>query len=1042
MPNLLEKLGLKPPVGFGAQAPDLSLASARGGGPGVGQVGSPSLVRPGGGDGDGSAPKTPAKSAEGAAMSVAMGKPPSGGGASVPSGSKPGTSPEMVAYAKERLAITRLRSELGKHKQVVHVADKTVIADAALAAAATHATTPDWPKAMAELASARTACEDGKRFADGFADYLVHRAAANVLLVSATNSGWTFPAVNFTIIPAADVKAAPPTRNYAGAKADVDSLVTVISPSFKSFYVDNVKPQVATLKALPAAGFIAGELAEIDKLVSQQETLYTARQWRQMGLNAGLIGGMLPNGGGRIAAAEKMATRRAEYDIERKKLNGSLADVAGFGKAAAAPLAAIQLRIKEADTMASHAEMQIEEAKVLLAAIGTTCVNVGIAIGQAAPYTAARATASSDLAKLRGHPAAGKIKVELDVICGVLDQAAQAAGDKGAPGTAVMLGPDLAANDFAAANVLLAQARANLATVKGLAEGLGGAAAVGDLVGDHPNTASLRKGLDALIAELATAQKAPHAALARVPFGLVGSGIAETKKQIDAKDTTAATKAIAAATDQLAAGRRIQVEHGDFMARRDLLKSRVDQHNADKAMAAKVQIKLDELTKALKTAEAAETSGDHAVAMAELNKGEAAAGAVDAAATQRAAFDKEANLAQFDLDKPANASIRAAQNQAITRARGLATVLNFDEANKIVKSVRNAMAALAADGMARKTPPDPKLTAQVQKLVDAGANDELDDLIKNLPKTVDKQVFIDLAHARFKMAIEAAEDDGNAQESIQRMCALMKDIPKDVIDNPSLKKIKRRVTREDGGVNKDGTNTQQFPFYQPNKNEVVMNSRPGQYKKPDFELGAAGRLPAREENCKPAPPKPGKDGREDLFDFNMLHELAHAIDDARNYMGQKGKEPAYGGWIEIGGKVEPIVEAVIKETGFGKTPEERQYVQDSILRNPAAPLAAFAGDKARFDKFVAAAQTDNVWDSQALTDQATLGTRVYHEGYPSTWFSYLADARKRGITSYQFRAPGEWFSELYAAWKVGKLKPSHPAVVWLQKINVKPKAKA
>ena len=1039
MPNLLEKLGLKPPVGFGAQAPDLSAASARaGGGPGMAQVGTPTLVRPG--DGDGSAPKTPAKSAEGGAVYAALGTPPSGGGAAGPSGTKPGTSPEMVAYAKERLAITRLRTDLGKHKQVAHVADKTGIADAALAAAATHAATPDWPKAMAELASARTACEQGKTFADGYADYLVHRAAANLLLVSATNTGWTFPAGNFTIIPAADVKAAPPTRNYAGAKTDVDQLASVISPSFKTFYIDNIKPQIATLKGLPGAAFIAAELAELDKLMAQQETLYTAKQWRQMGLNAGLIGSMLPNGGGRIAAAEKIVKRRADYDVARKKIDPMVASVQGLGKPAAAPLAAIQQRVKEADAMASHAEMQIEEAAATLPAIAAACAQVGLAITQAAPYTMERAAIAGDLAKLRTHPAAARIKAELDVVRGVLDEAAQAAGDKGAPGTALVLGPDPAVHDFATARVRLAQARANLATAKSLAEGLGGAAAVSDAVGANPTTASLRKGLDALIAELAAAQKAPHAALAKVPFAAVQTGIDETKKQIDAKNTAAATKALTGATDQLVAGRRIQVEHGDYLARRDLLKSRVDQYNADKALAAKVQIKLDELTKALQTAEAAETSGDHAVAMSELNKGEAAAGAVDAAATQRIAFDKAADAAQAELGKAENAGIKVAQGNEITRARALASVLNFDEANKIVRAVGNAVDAHAADGMARKTPPDPKLAAQVKKLADAGAYAELDDLIKNLPTTVDKKVFIDLAHARFKMTIEAAEDDGHVQESIQRMCALMKDIPKDIVDNPSLKKIKRRVTREDGGTNTDGTNTQQFPFYAANKDEVVMNSRPGQYKKPDFEPHAAGRLPEREESCKPAPPKPGKDGREDLFDFNMLHELAHAIDDARNYMVQKGKEPAMGGWIEIGGQVEPIVEAVIKETGFGTTPEERKYVTDRILRNPAAPLATFSGDKTKFENFCNAAQTDNVWDSQGLTDQATLGKRVYHEGYPSTWFSYLADARKRGITSYQFRAPGEWFSELYAAWKIGKLKPGHPAEVWLKKLNVKPKA--
>jgi hypothetical protein len=42
------------------------------------------------------------------------------------------------------------------------------------------------------------------------------------------------------------------------------------------------------------------------------------------------------------------------------------------------------------------------------------------------------------------------------------------------------------------------------------------------------------------------------------------------------------------------------------------------------------------------------------------------------------------------------------------------------------------------------------------------------------------------------------------------------------------------------------------------------------------------------------------------------------------------------------------------------------------------------------------------------------------------------DARKRGIHGYQFRAPGEWFAELYAAYYMGMLKPEHPAVKdWL-----------
>ena len=50
--------------------------------------------------------------------------------------------------------------------------------------------------------------------------------------------------------------------------------------------------------------------------------------------------------------------------------------------------------------------------------------------------------------------------------------------------------------------------------------------------------------------------------------------------------------------------------------------------------------------------------------------------------------------------------------------------------------------------------------------------------------------------------------------------------------------------------------------------------------------------------------------------------------------------------------------------------------------------------------------------------------------------SYQTAARRRGITAYQFRAPGEWFSELYAAFKLKKLKSGHPSEDWLSKLSV------
>ena len=75
-------------------------------------------------------------------------------------------SPERQKYDAERAGVMKLRNELGKHPQRAHVKDQTDISDPALGAANAAAAKPDWPKAMAELAKARTACVDGKRFAD------------------------------------------------------------------------------------------------------------------------------------------------------------------------------------------------------------------------------------------------------------------------------------------------------------------------------------------------------------------------------------------------------------------------------------------------------------------------------------------------------------------------------------------------------------------------------------------------------------------------------------------------------------------------------------------------------------------------------------------------------------------------------------------------------------------------------------------------------------------------------------------------------------
>jgi hypothetical protein len=80
-----------------------------------------------------------------------------------------------------------------------------------------------------------------------------------------------------------------------------------------------------------------------------------------------------------------------------------------------------------------------------------------------------------------------------------------------------------------------------------------------------------------------------------------------------------------------------------------------------------------------------------------------------------------------------------------------------------------------------------------------------------------------------------------------------------------------------------------------------------------------------------------------------------------------------------------------------------------------------------------------LWDQGAsAAGKWAIDNRVYQQAYSKTWVSYAVGVRPRGISQYQFRAPGEWFAELYAMYYLKKLPKTHADAAWLKaEIDVK-----
>jgi hypothetical protein len=169
------------------------------------------------------------------------------------------------------------------------------------------------------------------------------------------------------------------------------------------------------------------------------------------------------------------------------------------------------------------------------------------------------------------------------------------------------------------------------------------------------------------------------------------------------------------------------------------------------------------------------------------------------------------------------------------------------------------------------------------------------------------------------------------------------------------------------------------------------------------------------------------------FNKVVRHEVGHAVDEAIGAEARYCIGKASGGnWTNYRGDAGAAITDMIAAVGGpiqGLTPAVREAFVTAIAGDAKNALSAVQGT-AEYQALDAAVQatvvTDPVFGALAMSVDnpwyrhsgggMPLGGRIYQRSYNSTWTAYDQTARAKKVSEYQFRAPGEWFAEAYAAY--------------------------
>ncbi|CAM4065613.1 hypothetical protein KIPE111705_38790 [Kibdelosporangium persicum] len=182
---------------------------------------------------------------------------------------------------------------------------------------------------------------------------------------------------------------------------------------------------------------------------------------------------------------------------------------------------------------------------------------------------------------------------------------------------------------------------------------------------------------------------------------------------------------------------------------------------------------------------------------------------------------------------------------------------------------------------------------------------------------------------------------------------------------------------------------------------------------------------------------------QNLFDGVVRHEVGHAVDRRLGLSDSYCIGNAAGGNWQAHGDGGSLAATLVSGSAGainGLPPEQKTAITDALqdvindrvpdqiqTRLEALPFwsaldaatktAVLADDAVRALQVCFADKSPgNPWYRPADDGGVAIGGRVYQEAYASQWWSYDPATRTRKVSSYQFRAPGEWIAEAYNAY--------------------------